>query len=49
MSEIPQSIHILAGEWFSPSRQFRNFIRLSCGHPFELIRPAVKTIAELLR
>jgi DNA-binding transcriptional MocR family regulator len=42
-------IHILAGEWFSPTKQFRHFIRISCGHPFEVIRPAVRTIAGLLK
>ena len=42
-------IHILAGEWFSPSKQFRNFIRISCGHPFEVIKPALRTLAGLLR
>jgi DNA-binding transcriptional MocR family regulator len=42
-------IHILAGEWFSPSRQYRNYIRISCGHPFEVIQPAVQTIARMLK
>ena len=32
-------IHILAGEWFSPTKQYRNYIRISCGHPFEVIQP----------
>jgi DNA-binding transcriptional MocR family regulator len=41
-------IHILAGEWFSPTKQYRNFIRLSCGHPFEVIQPAVRTLARML-
>jgi DNA-binding transcriptional MocR family regulator len=41
-------IQILAGPVFSPSRQYRNFIRLSCGHPFEVIQPAVKALAELI-
>ncbi len=41
-------IHILAGEWFSPTRQYRNYIRISCGHPFEVIQPAVRTIAGIL-
>jgi DNA-binding transcriptional MocR family regulator len=41
-------IHILAGEWFSPSRQYRNYIRISCGHPFEIIQPAVRTLAGIL-
>jgi DNA-binding transcriptional MocR family regulator len=41
-------IHILAGEWFSPTKQYRNYIRIACGHPFEVIQPAVRTIAGIL-
>jgi DNA-binding transcriptional MocR family regulator len=41
-------IHILAGEWFSPTKQYRNYIRIACGHPFEIIQPAVQTIARML-
>ena len=41
-------INILPGAAFSPSRQFTNCIRLSCGHPFEVIRPAVATLARIL-
>jgi len=44
-----ERIHILAGEWFSPTRQYRNYIRISCGHPFEVIQPAVRTLAEILK
>jgi DNA-binding transcriptional MocR family regulator len=43
-----EGIHILAGEWFSPTKQYRDFIRISCGHPFEAIQPAVHTIARIL-
>jgi DNA-binding transcriptional MocR family regulator len=42
-------IHILAGEWFSPTKQYRNYIRISCGHPFEVIQPAVRTLARILK
>jgi DNA-binding transcriptional MocR family regulator len=42
-------IHILAGEWFSPTRQYRSYIRISCGHPFEVIQPAVRTLAAILK
>src|SRR5215813_10670788 len=42
-------IHILAGEWFSPTRQYRSYIRISCGHPFEVIQPAVRTLAGILK
>jgi len=44
-----ERIHILAGEWFSPTKQYRNYIRISCGHPFEVIQPAVQTLAEILK
>jgi DNA-binding transcriptional MocR family regulator len=41
-------IQILAGPLFSPTRQYRHCIRISCGHPFEVIRPALRTLARLL-
>ena len=41
-----ERIHILAGEWFSPTRQYRNYTRISCGHPFEVIQPAVRTLEQ---
>jgi DNA-binding transcriptional MocR family regulator len=42
-------INILPGAVFSPSGQYRNCIRIACGHPFEVIKPAIRTIAGLLR
>jgi DNA-binding transcriptional MocR family regulator len=42
-------VHILAGAAFSPTRQYRNFIRISCGHPFAIVKPALRTLAGLLR
>jgi DNA-binding transcriptional MocR family regulator len=42
-------VHILAGEQFSATRQYRNCIRISCGHLFEVIRPALRTLASLLQ
>ena len=41
-------INILSGAVFSPSQQYRTCIRIACGHPFETIRPAIRTIARLL-
>ena len=41
-------IHILPGAVFSPSGQYKNFIRIACGHPFETLKPAIQTIAKLL-
>jgi DNA-binding transcriptional MocR family regulator len=41
-------IRILAGSVFSASKQFKDCIRISCGHPFETIKPAIGTLAELM-
>jgi DNA-binding transcriptional MocR family regulator len=41
-------IDILPGAAFSPSGQFRSFIRIACGHPLETLQPAIRTIAGLL-
>jgi DNA-binding transcriptional MocR family regulator len=41
-------INILPGAAFSPSKQYRNCIRIACGHPFEVIKPAVRTLSRLL-
>jgi DNA-binding transcriptional MocR family regulator len=41
-------INILPGAVFSPSGQYKNFIRIACGHPFETLKPAIETIAGLL-
>lgn len=45
---LASGIRILAGASFSPSNQYRNCIRISCGHPFETIKPAIRTLARLL-
>jgi DNA-binding transcriptional MocR family regulator len=42
-------VHILAGEQFSATQQYRDCIRIACGHPFEVIRPALRTLAGLLQ
>jgi DNA-binding transcriptional MocR family regulator len=41
-------IRILAGPTFSPTRQYAHCVRISCGHPFEQIRPALRTLAAIL-
>jgi DNA-binding transcriptional MocR family regulator len=41
-------IHILPGAVFSPSGQYKDCIRLNCGHPVEILEPAIKAIAALL-
>lgn len=40
-------IKILSGAVFSPSRQYRTCIRIACGHPFETIKPAIRTLARI--
>ena len=41
-------INILPGAVFSPSGQYKNCIRLNCGHPIEILEPAIKALAALL-
>jgi DNA-binding transcriptional MocR family regulator len=41
-------INILAGSIFSPSGQYRNCIRIACGHPFETLKPAIATLARIV-
>jgi DNA-binding transcriptional MocR family regulator len=42
-------IHVLPGSLFSPTGQYAHCIRIACGHPVEVLRPALGTIAGLLR
>ena len=39
---------ILPGAAFSANLQYRNYIRIACGYPVDILRPAVRTIARLL-
>ena len=41
-------INILPGAVFSPNKHYTNCIRIACGHPFEVIKPAIRTLAHLL-
>ena len=41
-------VHILPGSLFSPSGQYAHCIRIACGHAFEVLRPALRTLARLL-
>jgi DNA-binding transcriptional MocR family regulator len=43
-----EGVHILPGAAFSPSRQYRSCVRISCGHPFEVMKPAIRKVAALL-
>jgi DNA-binding transcriptional MocR family regulator len=42
-------IRILPGAAFTATRQFKHCIRISCGHPFDRMRPAIRTLAALLK
>ena len=41
-------VNILPGALFSLTSQYDHCIRIACGHPFEAIRPALRTLARLL-
>lgn len=41
-------VNILAGAAFSPNGQYANCIRIACGHPLDVLRGAVRTLADLL-
>jgi DNA-binding transcriptional MocR family regulator len=41
-------ITILPGQAFSASHQYKSCIRIACGYPPEVLRPAVRTLARLL-
>ena len=43
-----EGIHLLPGTVFSPTGDFANFIRISCGQPVELLRPAIRAIGNRL-
>ena len=42
-------INILPGSVFSPSGQYATCIRIACGHPVDVMKQAVGTIAGLLK
>ncbi len=42
-------IHILPGAVFSPSGQYATCIRIACGHPVDVMKQAVATIAGVLK
>jgi DNA-binding transcriptional MocR family regulator len=42
-------IHILSGGVFSPNRLYRSYIRIACGYPFEVLKPAIRTIGSMVR
>jgi DNA-binding transcriptional MocR family regulator len=40
-------IHILSGSVFSPNRLYRPYIRIACGYPYDVLKPAIRTVAAL--
>jgi DNA-binding transcriptional MocR family regulator len=42
-------INILPGEAFSANHQYRNCVRIACGHPVDIMKAAIRRLAELLR
>jgi DNA-binding transcriptional MocR family regulator len=41
-------IRILPGCAFSPSGRYSQYVRISCGHPFAVLQPALRKLASLL-
>lgn len=47
---LDHNISLMPGPYFSPTRKFGNFIRLSCGNPFDKrFEKALGTLGKLLR
>jgi DNA-binding transcriptional MocR family regulator len=45
---LEAGIKILPGEIFSPTRQYRDCIRINCGVPVDVLQPAIRRLATLL-
>jgi DNA-binding transcriptional MocR family regulator len=43
------AINILHGAVFSPTKHYGGFIRIACGQPFEVLKPAIQTIARIVQ
>jgi DNA-binding transcriptional MocR family regulator len=41
-------IEILAGEMFSAAGQYRDCVRIACGHPLDKVRQGIRVLAKLL-
>ncbi|MDZ4741915.1 MAG: PLP-dependent aminotransferase family protein [Verrucomicrobiota bacterium] len=47
---LDQNISLMPGPYFSPTRKFGNFLRLSCGNPFDTrFQKAIGALGKLLR
>jgi DNA-binding transcriptional MocR family regulator len=42
-------INILPGEIFSPNRRYRECIRIACGYPVDVLKPAIGKLAGILQ
>ena len=42
-------INILPGAVFSPGGDYRSYVRIACGHTFDVMGPAIRKIAALLK
>jgi DNA-binding transcriptional MocR family regulator len=40
-------IRLLPGVAFSPSQQYRSCVRIACGYPFDVLKPALRTLSQL--
>jgi DNA-binding transcriptional MocR family regulator len=41
-------INILPGLVFSPSCKYKSYVRIACGHPIEVMTPAIRKLAALM-
>jgi DNA-binding transcriptional MocR family regulator len=41
-------INILPGAVFSPGLDYKPYIRIACGHTFDVMGPAIRKIASLM-
>ena len=41
-------IRVLPGVAFSPSKQYVNCVRIACGYPIDVLKPALRTLSQLL-
>ncbi len=46
---LAKGIEILPGVVFSPNQLYRDCIRIACGHPFAVLKPAIHAIAGIVR
>ncbi len=43
-----EGIHLLPGAVFSPAGDYKSYVRIACGHTFEVMGPAIRKIGALL-